>query len=63
MIFLVKCHRKFNVKFPMTTFRFKNMTTNGIKPLEETKKIAPDLKFNRSEGNKRTIIWLEKQSN
>ena len=55
--------QKLNVKFPMTTFRFKNMTTNGIKPLEETRKIAPDLKFSRSEGNKRTIEWLENQSN
>lgn len=49
------------ISFPMTTFRYKNMTTDGIKPLDKTKEIAPEVKYSRMEGNKITIDWLENQ--
>lgn len=49
-------------KFPMNSFRFKNMTTDAIFPMTETQKIAPDVKFTRMEGNKLTLEWLKNQN-
>jgi nucleoside-diphosphate-sugar epimerase len=51
------------LKFPMNSFRLQNMTTDNVIPLDETKLIAPDLPFTRLEGTKKTIKWLELQSN
>lgn len=47
-----------NLRFPMNSFRFKNMTTDNVLPLEETRKIAPLTNFTRTEGNKLTIKWM-----
>jgi nucleoside-diphosphate-sugar epimerase len=49
----------FKINFPMTSFRLKNMTTNNIIDLENTKKIAPNLPFERIIAIKKTIIWLK----
>jgi nucleoside-diphosphate-sugar epimerase len=48
----------FSIRFPMNSFRFKNMTTDNIIPLEETKKYAPMTLFTRNEGNRLTIEWM-----
>ncbi len=45
-------------KFPITSFRLKNMMTNNIQDLEPIKKIAPDLKFNRQKGITNTLAWM-----
>lgn len=47
------------LKFPMTSFRLKNMTTNNIFDLSEIEKIAPKLPVNRKEATKTTIDWLD----
>ncbi len=47
------------LKFPMTSFRLKNMTTNNIFDLSEIEKIAPKLPVNRIEATKMTIDWLD----
>lgn len=47
------------VNFPMTTFRLKNMTTNNIVDLSNTKEIAPNLPISRIEGIKKTLYWLK----
>lgn len=49
----------FGVKFPMTSFRLKNMTTDNIHNLEPIKEIAPNLPLERTEGVKRTIKWIK----
>jgi nucleoside-diphosphate-sugar epimerase len=46
------------IKFPMTSFRLKNMTTNNIFDLSEIQKLAPNLPVDRKEGTKITVKWL-----
>jgi hypothetical protein len=48
------------LKFPMTSFRLKNMTTDNILDLSEIEKIAPKLPFNRMEATKITIDWIDR---
>ena len=48
------------VHFPMTSFRLKNMTTDNIINLNNTYTIAPEPPFERLEGVKRTLEWMEK---
>jgi nucleoside-diphosphate-sugar epimerase len=48
------------LSFPITSFRLKNMTTNNVVDLTNTKNIAPDLPFSRIEGVKKTLQWLKK---
>lgn len=49
------------ISFPMTSFRLKNMTTDNIIDLSNTKEIADDLPFSRIEGIKNTLSWLEEK--
>jgi nucleoside-diphosphate-sugar epimerase len=49
-----------NISFPMTTFRFKNMTTDNIVDLANTMQFAPDLPYSRIEGIRKTLEWLDK---
>lgn len=49
------------IKFPMTSFRLKNMTTDNIQDLSLTKEIAPNLPISRIEGIKKTIDWIKSQ--
>jgi GlcNAc-P-P-Und epimerase len=48
----------FNLKPPMNSRRYKNMITDNIVPLEDTRKYYPSALYNRIEGNKLTIKWL-----
>lgn len=50
-----------NINFPMTSFRLKNMTTNNIIDLSNTKEIAPNLPSNRKNSIKQTLSWLKTQ--
>lgn len=47
------------VKFPMTSFRLKNMTTNNIIDLTPIQKVVPDLICSRKEGITKTINWIK----
>lgn len=46
------------IKFPMTSFRLHNMTTNNIHNLDPIKEIAPKLPISRREGTKKTLLWI-----
>lgn len=48
-----------HIGFPMTSFRLKNMTTDNIINLSNTKRIAPNLPFTRKEGIKETLRWMK----
>jgi nucleoside-diphosphate-sugar epimerase len=50
---------KFKISFPMTTFRYKNMTTDNILPFDNLKEVVPVLKVGRKEGNVKTIDWMK----
>ena len=50
----------FNITFPMTSFRLKNMTTDNTIDLSETYKIAPNPPYSRIDGIKATLQWLKK---
>lgn len=50
----------FNITFPMTSFRLKNMTMDNIIDLSETYKIAPNPPYSRIDGIKATLQWLKK---
>ena len=50
----------FNITFPMTSFRLKNMTTDNTIDLSETYKIAPNPPCSRIDGIKATLQWLKK---
>jgi GlcNAc-P-P-Und epimerase len=47
------------IKFPMTSFRLKNMTTDNKINLTNTRKIAPNLPYSRLKGVKKTINWIK----
>jgi nucleoside-diphosphate-sugar epimerase len=49
----------FNIKFPLTSFRYKNMTEDGINQLDNMVKIAPFLPYKRNEGVKITLKWIK----
>lgn len=46
------------IKFPMTSFRLKNMTTNNIIDLSATINKAPNPPFTRIQGVKLTLDWI-----
>lgn len=48
----------FKIKFPMNSFRYSNMTTNGTNDLSEIAKVAPHPPYTRLEGTKMTVKWL-----
>lgn len=47
------------INFPMTSFRLKNMTTNNVVDLSNTKELAPNLPYTRKEGIRKTLEWLK----
>lgn len=52
---------KFGIKFPMTSFRLKNMTQdNKISLLADTVSLVPFLPYTRIEGIKRTLNWMRR---
>ncbi len=50
--------KKMGIRFPMTSFRLKNMTTDNIMNLDNTNRIAPHLPFTRMEGIRNTLKWM-----
>lgn len=53
----------FRIKFPMTSFRLHNMTTDNIHDLKPIQEIAPCLPISRIDGTKRTLDWIEQRKN
>lgn len=65
-VWFVKCLAKlgdflglFHVHFPMQSFRYGNMTNDGINDMSNTYKIAPDMPYSRIEGTRETIAWIK----
>lgn len=50
----------FKIHFPMQSFRFGNMTNDGVNDMSNTYKIAPDMPFSRIEGIRATLEWIRK---
>jgi GlcNAc-P-P-Und epimerase len=48
------------LKFPITSFRLSNMTTNNILPLQDLYSITRSTPVSRIEGVKKTLTWLAK---
>jgi len=48
-----------NIKFTITSFRLKNMTTNNILPLKDIYKVAGEPPYTRQQGNIETLEWLK----
>jgi len=50
--------KKYNIPFPMTTFRLNNMTTDNEIDLSNIISITPDLPYTRKQGIQRTLEWI-----
>ncbi|QKS48865.1 NAD(P)-dependent oxidoreductase (plasmid) [Paenibacillus cellulosilyticus] len=50
--------KKIKIPFPMTTFRYMNMTHDGVNDVSGTYKVIPTVPYSRHEGTKRTIEWI-----
>lgn len=50
---------RLKIKFPMTSFRLTNMTTNNILPLDDIYQVAGEPPFTRLEGVCNTLMWLK----
>lgn len=53
---------KLHIRFPMTSFRLKNMTTDNVIDLENTYAIAPTPPVKRLDAIKRTLDWMGKDN-
>ena len=51
---------KFGIHFPMQSFRYGNMTHDGINDMSNTFEIAPEMPYTRLKGTKITLMWLKK---
>ena len=65
-VWFVKCLAKlgdflgiFWLHFPMQSFRFGNMTNDGINDMSNTYKFAPQTLYTRLEGTKITLDWIK----
>lgn len=65
-VWFVKCLAKFGdflgvfgFHFPMQSFRYENMTNDGINDMSNTYKIAPEVPYTRLVGTKKTIEWIK----
>lgn len=47
------------IKFPMTSFRLKNMTTNNVVDMSNTEIITGELPYKRVKGIETTLCWLK----
>lgn len=52
--------KKIGIRFPMTSFRLKNMTTDNILDISPLKALIPELPYTRKEGVIQTIDWIRK---
>ena len=66
-VWFVKCLAKFGdfwglfgFHFPMQSFRFGNMTNDGINDMTNTYMIAPNMPYTRLDGVKITLEWIKK---
>lgn len=66
-VWFVKCLAKFGdflglfgIHFPMQSFRYGNMTNDGINDMRNTYVIAPEMLYTRLKGTKATITWIKK---
>jgi nucleoside-diphosphate-sugar epimerase len=64
--FLIRCAawigdflKLFGIHFPMTSFRYGNMTNDGTNDMSNTYKIAPEMPYTRLDGTKITIKWIK----
>jgi len=48
-------------KFPMTSFRLSNMTTNNVLPLDNTIAVTGKLPYSRIEGVRETLKWMSEE--
>lgn len=62
----VKCLAKFGdflgffkIHFPMQSFRYYNMTHDGVNDMSNTYQVAPDTLYTRLEGTKETLRWIK----
>jgi len=46
------------IKFPLTSFRLKNMTTDNVLPLKDLYEITGKPVYSRKEGIRQTLKWL-----
>lgn len=46
------------IRFPMTSFRLQNMTTNNVHDLSPLQELMDTLPFTREQGNALTVQWL-----
>jgi GlcNAc-P-P-Und epimerase len=49
---------KLKLKFPITSFRLKNMTTDNILPLDNLYDLIGEPPYTRKEGVQKTVKWL-----
>ena len=48
------------INFPITTSRYKSMTTDNPAPMENTFKLLGNVPYSLEEGVKETVDWLKK---
>ncbi len=53
--------RYFKLKFPITSSRYKSMTSSNTAPMEKTFKVLGLPKYTLQEGIAETVSWLKKQ--
>jgi nucleoside-diphosphate-sugar epimerase len=53
----------FGVKFPMTSFRLQNMTTDNVHDLQPIMNLRQNLPFSRREGIEKTVEWIRTTKN
>ena len=51
--------KKFNLNFPMTSFRLQNMTTNNVVDVSRIENIASEMKYSVDSGVSDTINWIK----
>ena len=49
------------ISLPLNTFRLRNMTTNNVVDLSNTKDMVPHLPYTRKEGIRATLDWMKSQ--
>jgi len=51
----------FKIGFPMTSFRFKNMTTDNVLPLENTMRLSGPMPYDLQKSTQITLQWIKQQ--
>lgn len=53
--------KRFNIYFPMNSFRLKNMITDNVMPLSDLYKVVGTPPYSRLQGTIETIDWLKNE--